>query len=368
MKPYSADAHEAAVERLNAKLSAAGSEWRFPAEERPGGADVLPVWTESFVAMGDDEVFGGYVLKHQRFLVHGDSCDVGSLQMPLSLGHLDSAYSNVSVALLFDVMRRSPLAYSLGLGSEATDFARLLTAGGWRHLPVPFYFSVKSANTFARNVRLPAGKERAQKLLRTLGRTRLAAPAFRARQLMKSPRRPRAGDRALDRVREVDAFGPLADDLFAAHANAYSFVGDRGAEALEYLYADDADRYIRIVVEKNGAPLGWCLLLDTAMRDDKYFGDLRVGSLVDCFAAPDDAVAVVAAADDFLTRRGVDLVLSNQLHVSWCGALEAAGYQQGPSNMFFYYSKDLGSRLATGDDWHRGAHLNRGDGEGPTNL
>ncbi len=227
---------------------------------------------------------------------------------------------------------------------------------------------MKSANTFARNIRLPAGKERAQKLLRTLGSARLAGPAFRARQMMKSRRRSRADGRTFERVREVDAFGPLADDLFAAHADAYSFVGDRRAEALEYLYPDDADRYIRIVVEKNGAPLGWCLLLDTAMRDDKYFGDMRVGSLVDCFAAPDAAVAVVAAADDFLTRRGVDLVLSNQLHVSWCGALEAAGYQQGPSNMLFFYSKELDSRLASADDWHRHAHLNRGDGEGPTNL
>src|ERR671914_2551680 len=46
--PYSPALGEA-VDRLNAKLTQAGSEWSFPARERPAGADRLPAWDESFV-------------------------------------------------------------------------------------------------------------------------------------------------------------------------------------------------------------------------------------------------------------------------------------------------------------------------------
>jgi hypothetical protein len=137
---------------------------------------------------------------------------------------------------------------------------------------------------------------------------------------------------------------------------------------LHRLYPTDESRYIRLGIENNATVVGWALVLDTEMTNDKYFGDMRVGSIADCFAAPDDAAAVVAAADHFLARRGVDIVVSNQLHPRWCEALEAAGYERGPSNFFFYFSGDFASRLESIGDWASGAHLNRGDGEGPAHL
>jgi hypothetical protein len=115
-------------------------------------------------------------------------------------------------------------------------------------------------------------------------------------------------------------------------------------------------------------PIGWAVVLDTHMHGDKYFGDMRVGSIVDCFGGLEDAPSVVAAADDYLTARGVDVVVSNQLHPAWCRGLEAAGYHQGPSNFFFYYSQPLAERLVAQPGWESGLHVNRGDGEGPTGL
>ena len=80
------------------------------------------------------------------------------------------------------------------------------------------------------------------------------------------------------------------------------------------------------------------------------------------------APAVVAAADDALTARGVDLVVSNQLHPAWCGALADAGYELGPSNFFFYSSEALREALSGQPEWENGIHMNRGDGEGPGHL
>jgi hypothetical protein len=365
--PYST-AHREAVDRMNAKLSAAGSEWRFPAEDPPVGDEQLPVWTESFVAVQGEEAYGGYILKHQRFFIRGRPLELGDLQLPLSLGQVDSAFSHVSAALLIDVLRRSPHCYALGLGSEETQFAKLLAAAGWRHVVVPFYFSVKSTNRFARNIRLPSGRARLQMVLRVLGHLRLAGAALRLRQSLHSRSRSDSGRATNELARQVPRFDDFASELFLEHASSYSLVGDRRAAALSCLYPEEEARFIRLAVERDGRAIGWAVLLDTRMSDDKYFGDMRVGSLVDCFAAPSDAPAVVATADDFLTGRGVDLVASNQLHPSWCEALEGAGYQQGPSNFYFYFSEALAEELAGVPDWQRGVHMNRGDGEGPTNL
>jgi hypothetical protein len=87
--PYH-DEYRGAVERLNARLEAAGSEWQFPTDAEPRGTDQLPVWLESFVAIEGEDVFGGYILKHQVFFLEGRPLEVGDLQLPLSLGQIDS--------------------------------------------------------------------------------------------------------------------------------------------------------------------------------------------------------------------------------------------------------------------------------------
>ena len=103
----------------------------FPREGPAARCRSAPRVEESFVVVEGDECYGGYVLKHQRFFMRGTPLEIGDLQLPLSLGEVDSAYSHVSAALLIDLLRRSPRCYSLGLGSEQTQFAKLLAAAGW---------------------------------------------------------------------------------------------------------------------------------------------------------------------------------------------------------------------------------------------
>ena len=359
-------AHREAVEQFNAKLAAAGSVWSFPVD---GNTTEDPSLTghERFVAVENGDVYGGYLLKRQQCFLDGESIEIGSLQLPLSLGDVDSEFGRVSVALLFDAIRRTPYVYSLGLGSEETKFARLLAAAGWPHLSVPFYFSPKSPNRFARNIRLPAGHTGTQALLRAAGYLRVTRPAFALQQLRVRRRASNRPGPAVD-VREIASFDERADGLFLACVDRYSFVCDRGFAALSREYPAGEPRFVRVVVERGGELVGWVVLLDTQMADDKYFGDLRVGSIVDCFAAPEDALTVLRAADEMLTQRGVDLVVSNQLHADWYRALEALGYRRGPSNFFFYYSDRLAERLQPTEGWPERCHLNRGDGEGPGHL
>jgi len=95
---------------------------------------------------------------------------------------------------------------------------------------------------------------------------------------------------------------------------------------------------------------------------------MRLGSIADCFAALDEAAIVAAAADHYLSRRGVDLIVTNQSHEAWCRGLRQLGYLSGPSNFIFTASKPVAKMLEPFDEAVRQSHINRGDGDGPINL
>lgn len=358
---YAAATHLLAVERFNAKLADARSEFRFYTQEPTSGQAIS---FETFVATDGPEVLGGYLLKHQAFSLAGEPIALANMQLPLSLGLIDKRFSYVSGAMLFDALDRNERIYCLGLGSQTSRLAQLLTAAGWQCLVVPFYFSIKNANRFARNIRLPAERAWTQRLLRAAGHLRLAGLGLWA---ANKRRRPVSPSRVVP-VSVAQHFDQSADELFQQHLIAYTLVGDRSAAALNELCPPRDPKFIRLLVKDGDRLVGWALVLDTQMTDHKYFGSMRVGTLADCFAAPGDAGLVVAAADRFLSERGVDLVVSNQMHPAWGDALVNAGYRSGPSNFFFYFSPALADSLAATPGWERGIHLNRGDGDGPIHL
>ena len=108
---------------------------------------------------------------------------------------------------------------------------------------------------------------------------------------------------------------------------AYALIAQRDAATLDALYPPADPRFLRV-----RAAGGWALLLDTQMQHHKQFGDMRVGTIVDCLAPADAAPAVMRAAAALLESRGVDMIVSNQMHGAWSRALLDAGFRRGPSN------------------------------------
>jgi hypothetical protein len=156
----------------------------------------------------------------------------------------------------------------------------------------------------------------------------------------------------------MSSFTPWADSAWTGGSTAYDAIAARDAATLDEFYRDAA--VIRLKVDA----AGWAVVLDTQMRGDKYFGDMRLGTIADCLAAPGDAPAVIRSATRFLEKRGVDLIVSNQLHAAWVAALRNAGFRQGPSNFVFAASKALAELIPQGAE----VHMNRGDGDGPIHL
>jgi hypothetical protein len=142
----------------------------------------------------------------------------------------------------------------------------------------------------------------------------------------------------------------------------------RDSESMNVLYPAANDRFLSYKISRGGAVLGWVVMLDTQMHDNKYFGNMRVGTIVDCLARPEDASAVVRAAMRILDDRGVDLLVSNQSQTHWCSAFEKAGFFRGPSNFSFGVSRELNNLLSPFDSVAAEVHMTRGDGEGPLHL
>ena len=145
-------------------------------------------------------------------------------------------------------------------------------------------------------------------------------------------------------------------------------IARRDCETLNIVYPSSSAKFLCYKVTRNRAVVGWAVLLDTQMVDNKYFGNLRVGSIVDCLASPENASSVVRAATKVLEERGVDLVVSNQSHAAWCLGLRDAGFLQGPSNYPFFASRELTKLLNPLQTNMAHCHFTRGDGDGPIHL
>jgi len=349
--PYQ-NCHEAAIRRFNQRLAIAGAgmEMLIPETSDSGWLAGAQLW----LAMEASEVRGGYILRSQTFSFSGEEEPVAHYRLPLSEGLINRAYAQLAVRLVRDALSRQPRLYALGMGGWDKPLPQLLKALQWRMAAVPFYFKVPHPYRFLRHVRA----------LRSNGFLRLLCDAaaftgagWLALWLAGIARRT-AGQAAHEQPR---SFAGWAEAIWESCRSGYGMTPVRDAATLERLYPSSDPRFIRI-----RAAGGWAVLLDTAMRAHKQFGDLRVGTIVDCLAPPEDAVAVVQTAARTLEERGVDLMVSNQLHHAWSRALAEAGFRQGPSNFLAALSPALAARLGKCADHE--IHFNRGDGDGPIHL
>ena len=361
------EGHERAVRAFNARLAAGGSPLSFPSrcsERRfPSGRN-HGLYQEMFVALDDgDWVRGGYFLKHQPFLLGGRRRPVAEYTFPLSEGVIDRRYGLLGVSMVLDAQKRESLLYGLGMGGEGHPSVRVMKGLGWSVMPVPFYFRVLRPYRFLRNIEHFRRKPLIRHALDGAAFTGMGWVGVRALGLL-------ARDPTIRHVsyKEVQGFGDWADEVWDGACGVKGLVAVRDQRTLTLLYPPEDPRYIVVRVAGARGTAGWAVCLATQMRANAYFGDMRVGTLVDGLARPADISRVVEAAGQALARRGVDLIVSNQSHRRWGEALKSAGYLPGPSNYILTCSPALAAALGPFEDGCGHCHLNRGDGDGPIHL
>jgi hypothetical protein len=365
IQPYTEN-RIAAVRAFNARLAAGGiaPEFHFPENPVPHWLpkkDDRHIYQEYFLAIDDEFVRGGFILKYQEFLLWGKTQVLGYYHLPVSEGIVNKKFAGIGVHMLRSAMKMQPALFALGMGGFDRPLPTMLKAMHWQMAMVPFYFKGNHPARILRQIaplRSSAARRAGADLAAVTGAGWLGMKALQGMRSRKAPRTS---------VEVVDHFGSWADDLWQQCSGSYALIGKRDGATLNILYPGGKN-FICLTVSYANRIAGWAVVLDTQMRDNKYFGNLRVGSIVDCLAAPEDAHAVVDAAARALQTRGVDLVIANHSHCAWRQAFRYAGLLEGPSNFVFAAAPALAEKLPPFDKNQLEAYLNRGDGDGPVNL
>jgi len=323
------------------------------------------VYEQFMIAVEGDDVRGGYVIKHQPYFVGGAVRKCGFLRVPISEGIVNPAYMTVALILMQDILQRYPLVFCLGMGGLRQPLPQWLRSLNWPMAIVPLYFKVLRPYRFLRMLRYLRRKPWLALLADIAACSGVGYAAIRLAQMR--PRLPAVEVRLTD-VEVVQAFDGGADELWDSCAGSYAMVGLRTHDTLNTLYPAAATNFCRLYVRSHGLLRGWAVTVIRQDADNPFFGNLRVGIIADCLAAPADAKVVLAHATRFLQSAGPDLIVSHQAHETWGSALRELGYLPGPSILDLALSPELARLMQPFDSRIRQAHLTRGDGEGPTNL
>lgn len=379
IQPYRPE-HEPAVAEFNQRLRQAGADenmvfYRW-AEPRwlPRTAESR-IYNEYFVAVDGGIVRGGYALKTQEFsFPDGQIRSIGYYHHPLSEGIVNKAHAIVGTLLLRNAMQRAPLLYCLGMGGYDNPLPQMLVRLGWVHCLVPFFFRIVKPSRFLRNMqtlRSSVSRRLLMDLAAYSGAGWVGSKLLQGYRALLVPGAS-VGSSSAAECLEVAHFedGDSTESLQSLWERARttcSFTAVRDAAALRVLYPPEQTHLTRIVVKRNNVAVGWAVVGER--RKDVKYGNMRVGSVVDCFALPGELFSVIRGATQILERQDFDLILSNQSHWAWGDAFKAAGYLPGPSNFIFAASKRLAELLAPFEDVRPQMHLTRADGDGlPANF
>lgn len=368
--PFPPDAPEfcAAARRFNDRLAAGGyGEFNFSESHSSRAfpkAEGRATWMEYYLAVEDGpEVRGGYILRPQPWFSKGEPLELTFLKLPVSEGVINPEYASLGIELLQDANHRAPSVYALGMGGIQRKLPRILQKLGWEVVSVPFFFRVCRASRVLRQTVPMRSTPKRRVLCDVAAFSGGGALAFSVLQSLK-----KKGSAAGTSVVLEKDFGAWCDPIWRdCHAH-YDWVGQRDSKTLPLIHPDGDPRFIRMRVCRGGQTVGWALGLCTDMSSHKQFGNLRVASIVDAMAKPEDAPAVIAAATRHLESLRPDLIVTNQQHRAWREAVVQAGFLSGPSNYALALSAEAYASLRAHGGTLDGIFLNRGDGDGPINL
>jgi hypothetical protein len=362
IQPYTED-WTAAVKDFNSRVLTTGldDDLRFPESHIPWYPkhDGAPIFQEFYLAVEDTAMRGGFCLTFEPWKLDDGEILVSHYRLPISEGIRDKAYKHVSGELMRGALERQPHLYCLGMGGFDRPVTKSLKKMGWSLAAVPFLFKVNHPQRFLHESPVLRKTPSRKLLVDFAAYTGTGWLAIKTLQTVRSATRLGRGAGEI-----VPEFGPWADELWQQAGSYYRFLARRDSASLNLRYAPAQDRFIRLKVGASG----WALLLDTPMRNNKYFGNLRVGSIVDVMARPEHASEVAVAATRELERRGVDLLVTNQANEAWVNAFRRCGFLEGPSNYVYAVSPPLAQRLGDVESARGTFHLTRGDGPGPTRL
>lgn len=369
--------HSAGVARLNARLDEARIDpgLRLPVdgpdeaiEFDVGPADELA--RRQYLVIDDDVVRGGFILQEQRFEVAGHVRWVANIQTPISEGVVDRRFALVAPRMMNLILMSKPLVFAVGMGGRLDQpFARLVATMKWPVGRVPFAFYVVHPGRFLNQIRI--GSRFASRAL-----TRVAAWSGLGWVGLRCLSTASAASRQLGRRRPgrvgvhcISEWGTWTDALWAAYRHGCAFGAVRDCQTLPLLHPLSQQRLRAYrCVDAKDRDVGWIAMLWRDMRNNPYFGNLRVASVLDAVGVPGWEESIMNTVTRLASESAADVIVSNQHHRAWRRAQWRAGFLEGPSNYLLALSPRLAAMLNPLERSYERVHITRADGDGRTSL
>jgi len=361
---------EPEVKAFNNRLKEGNASFCFPeryvSDRWPRIDDGRRIFEDYYLVIENNgKVRGGYILKSQDFIFDGKVKSIGNIQLPLSEGAVNKAYNILGIKIVNDALDKKPLLFALGMGGVNKPFPRLLKSLGWNLVAIPFYFKIFNPKIFFRNIKILRKSMIRNLLFDLIAFSGLGWICLKCLNLLK--KRIKINEK-VTYYEEVQEFGEWVDELWQKADDNLLFCAVRNKKTLNILYPNDNLKFIRLKITIENEIAGWVLLLVTSMSDHHYFGNMRVGSIIDCLSINNKAADVFAVTEKYFKRNNVDLIISNQSHSEYQSAFIENGFLKGPSNLIFATSRQLTKALGLNDGTLVNVHINRGDGDGPMHL
>ncbi len=336
----------AAARRCNERLHASGvAPFLLPSGENHPLDERQLVRRQHWLVAGEDgEVHGGCLLQIQPGWLAGRDIEAVNIQSPLSEGIADSRHAGLAVWMMKEVQARFPFLYSIGMGSDQAPFPRLLKALRWRVELAPFYFRVLAGRRLLAHVA-------------PLRRHPRFGWAVRAGAFV--PLLPDLAFSILHKLRSKppSTAAPASTTDWLAVRSRYGFGIDRSEPMLSALYGD-ASRFQRVSI-----PGGFAIVCWSERRNDPYFGDLRLATLVDAICESGTAFRLMEAVTTAARKRGADLLVTNQTAPDILEAVQQSGWLTHSSNFVVALSPTLTAEVGSAP-----VFITRGDGDGLGHL
>ncbi len=363
--PYTDDLVPA-VRAMNDRLQAGGESWGFFRNAIPSWlprdeSAAQTVWQEYYVARTDDAVHGGFVLKPQKYFQNGAETWMASWQGPVSEGLVNPKLAAVAMLCLRDMAQRQPLLFAWG-GSE--KLLKLLDAFGWPRTGTPLQINVLNANTFLREARVLRTSSKRRRLLDLMAMSGLGGAAAALWRLAHRP-----GARRLE-AGAVERLGPEMEAVWEAAKGHYGCIGVRDVASVNRLMPPNRWPHGSLYqFTCKGQPVGWGAIRITPKSDDRRFGNMTVGTILDTLALPGYERDVCAALTRVLARQKPDMMITHMTHKTWRNALRKAGFVELAGRRAFCVTPDLAAKMGNDlDGFVEMAHLTPIDADGPHGL
>ena len=252
------------------------------------------------------------------------------------------------------------------MGGYLEPLPQLFKSLNWNLKKIPFFFKICNPNSFLKNITYLKNTKLKSFLISFALNTGLGWCLIKATSIILSLINFRLEKKFFLDVKEITSFDKEINLVWENTKKYYSFIAVRNSEYLKILYSEE--KFIKLKFIENNEIVGWTVSLFSELNNHNYFGNMKLGSIVDCLALKGYEKNIIKKTSDILKNKGADLIVSNQSHIFWKKAFKINSFINGPSNYVFASSKILSEKIETNEKQKNHLHLTRGDGDGPINL